>query len=142
MSIVLFYWFGTMMPGLSYYGVEARRFYPLQRKSFCTRTTQIIPTRCRNLHLCLEDIVPAILIILITHIIIAVRWMLIKILSAVINHLGRVNTVVSGGCYPNNGIIRKTGREIKIHRHFCERTAKHGDTFSESPCSLIVINLW
>ena len=48
----------------------------------------IIPTRCRDLHIkqfCLEDIVPAVLIILITHIIIAVRWMLIKILSAVIN---------------------------------------------------------
>ena len=48
----------------------------------------IIPTRCRDLLLkqfCLEDIAPAVLIILITHIIIAVRWMLIKILSAVIN---------------------------------------------------------
>lgn len=50
-----------------------------------------IRTRCRNLRLkqfCLEDIVPAILIILIAHIIIAVRWMFIKILSAVINHHG------------------------------------------------------
>lgn len=38
------------------------------------------PTRCRDLRLkqfCLEDIAPAILIILIAHIIIAVRWMLI-----------------------------------------------------------------
>ena len=53
-----------------------------------------IQTRCRDLHLkqfCLEDIVPATLIILITHIIIAVLWMLIKILSVVINHHGRVN---------------------------------------------------
>ena len=35
----------------------------------------IIPTRCRDLHLkqfCLEDIVPAILIILIAHIVLAV----------------------------------------------------------------------
>ncbi|MGI5901755.1 MAG: hypothetical protein ACOX7U_04705 [Desulfitobacteriia bacterium] len=56
----------------------------------------------------LEDIAPATLIILITHIIIAVLWMLIKTLSAVINHHGTVITVVSGGCHPNNNIIRKT----------------------------------
>ena len=90
----------------------------------------IIPIRCRDLHLkqfCLEDIVPAVLIILITHIIIAVRWMLIKIFSVVIDHHRRVNTVVSGGCHPTNNVIRKTDREIKIHRHFCEITAKHGD---------------
>ena len=51
-------------------------------------TSEIIPTRCRELHLkqfCLEYIAPAILIILITHIILAIRWMLIKILSVVIN---------------------------------------------------------
>ena len=42
-------------------------------------TYEIIPTRCRDLRFkqfCLEDIAPAILIILIAHIIIAVRWML------------------------------------------------------------------
>ena len=64
-------------------------------------TSEIIPIRCRDLHLkqfCLEDIVPAVLIILITHIVLAVRWMLIKILSVVINHQGTVITVVSGGC--------------------------------------------
>ena len=63
---------------------------------------QFIPTRCRNLHLkqfCLEDITPAVLIILIPHIVLAVQWMLIKILSAVINHRGTVITVVSGGCH-------------------------------------------
>ena len=63
---------------------------------------RIIPTRCRDLHLkqfCLEDVVPAVLIILITHIILAVRWILIKILSVVINHHGTVITVVSGGCH-------------------------------------------
>lgn len=46
-----------------------------------------IPIRCRSLHLkqsCLEDIAPATLIILIANIIIAVRWILIKIFSAVI----------------------------------------------------------
>ena len=43
--------------------------------------------------------IPAVLIILIAHIILAVRWMLIKILSAVINHRGTVITVVSGGCH-------------------------------------------
>ena len=57
----------------------------------------IIPTRCRDSHLkqfCLEDIVPAILIILITHIIVAIRWMLIKILSAVIKHRGEYTVIV------------------------------------------------
>ena len=61
--------------------------------------------------------IPAVLIILITHIVLAVRWMLIKILSVVINHHGRVNTVVSGGCHPNN-IIRKIDRKIKIMPSF------------------------
>ena len=57
----------------------------------------LIPTRCRDSHLkqfCLEDIVPAILIILITHIIVAIRWMLIKILSAVIKHRGEYTVIV------------------------------------------------
>ena len=83
------------------------------------RVSEIIPTRCRDLHLkqfCLEDIAPAILIILIAHIVLAVRWMLIKILSAVINPHGTVITVVSGGCHPNNDIIRKIGRKIKMLR--------------------------
>ena len=88
---------------------------PLKIKSF--RREYIIPTRCRDLHLkqfCLEDIMPAILIVLITHIILAVRWMLIKILSVVINHHGRGNTVVSGGCHPNNNIIRKIDQKSKM----------------------------
>ena len=58
----------------------------------------IIPTRCRDLPLkqfCLEDIVPAVLIILITHIVLAVQWMLIKILSRVIN---KVSWGVQGIC--------------------------------------------
>ena len=83
---------------------------------FC-EAIEIIPTRCRDLHLkqfCLEDIVPAILIVLITHIIVAVRWMLIKILSAVINHRGMVITVVSDGCHPNDNIIRKADRKSKM----------------------------
>ena len=58
--------------------------------------------------------IPAILIILTIHIIIAIRWMLIKILSAVINHQGRVNKVVSGGCHPNNNIIRKIDQKSKM----------------------------
>ena len=60
----------------------------------------IIPTRCRDLHLkqfCLEDIAPAVLIILITHIIVAVRWMLIKILSVVINHQVEYTVIVVVG---------------------------------------------
>ena len=87
-------------------------------------TSEIIPTRCRDLHLkqfCLEDIVPAVLIILITHIIIAVRWMLIKILSVVINHRGMVITIVSDGCHPNDNIIRKADRKIKMRSYsFCD----------------------
>jgi len=63
-----------------------------------------IPTRCRDLHLkqfSLEDIVPAVLIILITHIIVAVRWMLIKILSVVINGQGSHKVIALGGCCLN-----------------------------------------
>ena len=62
-----------------------------------SRIPDLIPTRCRDSHLkqfCLEDIVPAILIILITHIIVAIRWMLIKILSAVIKHRGEYTVIV------------------------------------------------
>ena len=40
--------------------------------------------------------IPAILIILIVHIIIAIRWMLIKILSAVINHRKEFAFVAAG----------------------------------------------
>ena len=72
------------------------------------KPVDIIPTRCRYLWLKqirLVNVVPAILIILIAHIVLAVRWMLIKILSAMINHHRRVNTVVSGGCHPNSSII-------------------------------------
>ena len=97
--------------------------YQFFTASFCglsNREMEIIPIRCRDLLLkqfCLEDITPAILIILIAHIVLAVRWMLIKILSAVINHHGRIITVVSGGCHPNN-IIRKIDRKIKIMPSF------------------------
>ena len=38
--------------------------------------------------------IPAILIILITHIIVAIRWMLIKILSAVIKHRREYTVIV------------------------------------------------
>ena len=68
------------------------------------RILTFIPTRCRDLHLkqfCLEDIAPAILIVLITHIVLAVRWMLIKILSAVINGQGSHKVIVLGGCCLN-----------------------------------------
>ena len=78
---------------------------------------EIIPTRCRDLHLkqfCLEDIAPAVLIILIAHIIIAIRWMLIKILSAVINGQRSHKVIVPDGCYLDVNIIRKIDRKIKI----------------------------
>ena len=77
----------------------------------------ITPTRCRDLHLkqfCLEDIAPTVLTILITYIIIAVRWMLIKILSAVINGQRSHKVIVPDGCYLGVNIIRKIDRKIKI----------------------------
>ena len=85
---------------------------------------QIIPTHCRDLLLkqfCLEDIVPAVLIILITHIIIAVRWMLIKILSVVINGQRSHKEIIPGGCYLSINIIRKIDRKIKMRSYsFCD----------------------
>ena len=83
--------------------------------------TYFIPTRCGDLHLkqfCLEDIAPAVLIILITHIIIAVLWMLIKILSVVINGQRSHKVIVPGGCYLNINIIRKIDLKIKMLRYF------------------------
>ena len=84
----------------------------------------LIPTRCRNLYLkqfCLEDIAPAVLIILITHIIVAVRWMLIKILSAVINGQRSHKVIVPDGCYLGVNIIRKIDRIIKMRSYsFCD----------------------
>ena len=50
--------------------------------------------------------ISAILIILIVHIIIAVRRMFIKILSAVINDWEQIKVIVPGGCYLDM-IIRK-----------------------------------
>ena len=90
---------------------EIKRFQPTKNQY------AIIPTRCRDLHLkqfCLEDIAPAVLIILITHIIVAVRWMLIKILSAVINGQRSHKVIVPGGCYLDVNIIHKIDRKIKI----------------------------
>ena len=85
------------------------------------KNIRIIPTRCGDLHLkqfCLEDIAPAVLIILITHIIIAVLWMLIKILSVVINGQRSHKVIVPGGCYLNINIIRKIDLKIKMLRYF------------------------
>ena len=59
---------------------------------------------------------PAILIILIAHIIIAIRWMLIKILSVVINGQGSHKVIVPDGCYLDISIIRKIDPKIKILR--------------------------
>jgi hypothetical protein len=68
--------------------------------------------------------IPTILIILTIHIIIAIRWMLIKILSAVINDWERIKVIVPGGCYLDIIIIRKTDRKIKMLRNFrCEDLA-------------------
>ena len=46
--------------------------------------------------ICLDNMIPGILIILITHIIIAIRWMFIKILSAVINGREWFKVIVPG----------------------------------------------
>ena len=56
---------------------------------------------------------PAILIILIVHIIIAIRWMLIKILSAVINVWEQIEVIVPGGCYLDIIIIRKNEKKSR-----------------------------
>ena len=94
---------------------------PFARSTAVLCDIYIIPTRCRDLLLkqfCLEDIVPAVLIILITHIIIAVLWMLIKILSVVINGQRSHKVIVPGGCYLNINIIRKIDLKIKMLRYF------------------------
>ena len=67
---------------------------------------------------CLEDIVPAVLIILITHIIVAVRWMLIKILSVVINGQRSHKVIVPGGCYLDIIIIRKIDQKSRYYGTF------------------------
>ena len=61
--------------------------------------------------------IPAILIILTIHIIIAIRWMFIKILSVVINGREWFKVIVPGGCYLNV-MICKNGRIIKIKQTF------------------------
>ena len=62
--------------------------------------------------------IPAILIILTIHIIIAIRWMLIKILSAVINDWERIKVIVSGGCYLDIIIIRKNEQKSRCSGTF------------------------
>ena len=57
--------------------------------------------------------ISAILIILTIHIIIAIRWMFIKILSVVINGREWFKVIVPGGCYLDM-IIRKNKRIIKM----------------------------
>ena len=52
------------------------------------------------------NIMPAVLILLTIHIIIAIRWMLIKILSAVINDWKQIEVIVPGGCYLNMFIYK------------------------------------
>ena len=61
--------------------------------------------------------IPAILIILTIHIIIAIRWMVIKILSVVINGREWFRVIVPGGCYLDV-MICKNGRIIKIKQTF------------------------
>ena len=90
-----------------------------QRKQILPQQFQIIPTFCRISRLkqiCLVNMIPAILIILIVHIIIAIRWMLIKILSAVTNDWERIKVIVSGGCCLDIKIIRKMDLKIKMLR--------------------------
>ena len=51
---------------------------------------------------------------MIIHNIIVVQWLLIKILSAVINDWERNKVIVSGGCCLDINIIRKMDLKIKI----------------------------
>ena len=57
--------------------------------------------------------IPAILLVLIVHIIIAIRWMLIKVLSAVINDWEQIEVIVPGGCYLDIIIIRKNEQKSR-----------------------------
>ena len=61
--------------------------------------------------------IPAVLVILTVHIIIAIRWMVIKILSVVINGREWFKVIVPGGCYLDV-MICKNGRIIKIKQTF------------------------
>lgn len=100
-------------------GLSSEKIYAFSAKISFASTIPLTPTRCRDLRLkqfCLEDIAPAVLIILITHIIIAVRWMLIKILSVVINGQQSHKVIVPDGCYLIANIIRKIDQEIKMLR--------------------------
>ena len=51
---------------------------------------------------------------MIIHNIIVVQWLLIKILSAVINDWEQIKVIVSGGCCLDINIIRKMDLKIKI----------------------------
>ena len=62
--------------------------------------------------------IPTILIILTIHIIIAIRWMLIKILSAVINDWEQIKVIVPGGCYLDIIIIRKIDQKSRYYGTF------------------------
>ena len=80
------------------------------------------------LNIFLVDIVPAILIILIAHIIVAIRWMFIKILSVVINDWERIKIIFPGGCYLDTIIIRKK-QKIKITYRLSIQSSCCGVTF-------------
>ena len=61
------------------------------------------------------------LVVLTIHIIIAVRRILIKILSVVINGQRSHKIIVPGGCYLGINIIRKIDRKIKMRSYsFCD----------------------
>ena len=91
-------------------------FLGSQRMPRVPKNAGIIPTRCSYLRLkriCLVNMISAILIILTIHIIIAIRWMLIKILSAVINDWERIKVIVLGGCCLDINIIRKNKQKSR-----------------------------
>ena len=50
---------------------------------------------------------------MIIHNIIVVQWLLIKILSAVINDWEQINVIVPGGCYLDIIIIRKIDQKSR-----------------------------
>ena len=51
---------------------------------------------------------------MIIHNVIVVQWLLIKILSAVINDWEQIEVIVPVGCYLDINIIRKMDLKIKI----------------------------
>jgi hypothetical protein len=83
------------------------------RKDICCLFPLDAGSRALN-NFVLSLFVPIFLIVLIVHIITAIRWVHIKILSAVINNYGEHTLIVADGCYTNGIIITLSNMKIKV----------------------------